>query len=63
MQNVVGAPRSAPDWDWNNPQQAAIAFVAEDSRFVTEEPSWLFNEGVVRKRVTYWPKAFVKRIR
>jgi cephalosporin hydroxylase len=62
MQQVQGAPRSAPDWKWNNPQQAARDFVAEDGRFVIEEPAWLFNEGLVRERVTYWPGAFVKRI-
>jgi cephalosporin hydroxylase len=63
MQEVVGAPRSAPDWIWNNPQQAARDFVAEDDRFVVEEPAWLFNEGLVRERVTNWPGCYVKRIR
>jgi cephalosporin hydroxylase len=63
MQDVVGAPRTAPDWGLNNPQEAARSFVAEDSRFVIEEPAWLFNEGLVRERVTYWPACYVKRIR
>lgn len=62
MQDVVGAPRSAPDWGTNNPQQAARDFVREDSRFVIEEPQWAFNEGVVRERVTYWPSCYVKRV-
>lgn len=63
MQDVVGAPRTAPDWGLNNPQEAARSFVAEDNRFVIEEPAWLFNEGLVRERVTYWPACYVKRIR
>lgn len=63
MQAVVGAPRSAPDWTTNNPQQAARDFVAEDDRFVVEEPEWSFNEGIVRERVTYWPSCYVKRVR
>lgn len=63
MQQVVGAPRSAPDWATNNPQEAARDFVAENSDFVIEEPEWLFNEGLVRERVTYWPGCYVKRIR
>jgi cephalosporin hydroxylase len=63
MQDLVGAPRSQPDWAANNPQEAARAFVASDDRFVIEEPEWLFNEGVVRERVTYWPSCFVKRVR
>ena len=28
-----------------------------------EEPSILFNEGNVSKRVTYWPCAFIRRVR
>jgi cephalosporin hydroxylase len=63
MQDLVGAPRSASDWDRNNPQEAARAFVAEDDRFVIEEPEWLFNEGAVQERVTYWPSCYVKRVR
>jgi cephalosporin hydroxylase len=63
MQQVTGAPRSAPDWGVNNPQQAARDFVAEDDRFVIEEPEWLFNEGAVRSRVTYWPSCYVRRVR
>ena len=63
MQQVVGAPRSLADWGTNNPQEAARNFVAEDDRFVIEEPVWLFNEGLVAERVTYWPSCFVKRVR
>jgi cephalosporin hydroxylase len=63
MQDLAGAPRSAPDWTENNPAAAARAFVEEDDCFVIEEPAWLFNEGLVRERVTYWPACFVKRIR
>ncbi len=63
MQQVVGAPRSQDDWGTNNPQEAARDFVVEDTRFVIEEPEWLFNESVVTERVTYWPSCFVKRVR
>jgi len=62
MEQVKGAPRTGDDWDWNNPKAAVHAFLAEDKRFVLEEPAFPFNEGVVKERVTYWPDAFVKRI-
>lgn len=62
MEQVAGGPRTAPDWPTNNPKAAAHAFVAEDPRFVIEEPTFPFNEGVVNQRVTYWPDAFIKRI-
>lgn len=63
MGEVVGAPRTKPEWIDDNPEQAAKDFVAENKNFVIEEPVWPFNEGVVRKRVTYWPGCYVKRVR
>ena len=62
MAQVKGGPRTGDDWDWNNPKDAVAAFVAEDQRFIIEEPAFPFNEGTVTERVTYWPDAFVKRI-
>ena len=62
MAKVVGAPRTQPDWDWNNPLQAAEDFARASKDFVIEEPAFPFNEGVVRDRVTYWPSGFLKRI-
>lgn len=61
MGDLVGAPRSGPDWGWNNPTEAARAFVQEDDDFVLEEPPWPFNEGTVDERVTYWPDGFLRR--
>jgi cephalosporin hydroxylase len=63
MGSLTGAPRSSPDWDWNNPRQAALEFAGRRSDFVIEEPRFPFNEGATRDRVTYWPQAFIKRIR
>jgi cephalosporin hydroxylase len=62
MEQVAGGPRTGDDWTWNNPRQAVHDFVAEDKRFIVEEPAFPFNEGSVVERVTYWPDAFVKRI-
>lgn len=63
MEQVVGAPRTSPNWATDNPRQAALDFVAAHRDFVIEEPAWPFNEGLVRNRVTYWPNAFIKRVR
>jgi cephalosporin hydroxylase len=62
MAQLAGAPRTAPDWTWNNPTAAVEAFLARNPNFVLDEPGFPFNEGVVRRRVTYWPKAFVRRV-
>jgi cephalosporin hydroxylase len=59
---VAGGPRTKPDWTWNNPKQAALEFVAKHPEFRIEEPPFRFNEGVVEKRVTYWPGAFLRRV-
>lgn len=61
MKEVVGAPRTSPDWVTNNPQTAVNDFLTADTGFVLEEPSFLFNEGMVTDRVTYWPNAFLRR--
>jgi len=62
MGNLVGAPRSNPDWSWNNPRAAAEEFVRENNHFVIEEPEIPFNEGVITQRVTYWPSGFLRRV-
>ena len=62
MEEIVGAPRTQPDWSWNNPRQAALEFVAAHPEFEIEEPAFLFNESRITERVTYWPSAFLKRV-
>lgn len=62
MEEVAGAPRTQPDWTWNNPRQAALEFVRANPDFAIEEPAFAFNEGDVSQRVTYWPSAFIKRL-
>jgi cephalosporin hydroxylase len=62
METLAGAPRSAPDWTWNNPKAAAVEFVKTNPKFIIEQPSWLFNESKLIANVTYWPCAWLKRI-
>ncbi len=63
MQEVVGAPRTNPEWVTDNPQSAVKEFLAERDDFVLEEPMIPFNEGLITERVTYWPNAFLRRIK
>lgn len=63
MKEIPGAPRTNPDWTWNNPQDAVEEFLKTHSEFALVEPEFPFNEGVVTERVTYWPKGFLKRIK
>lgn len=61
MGEVVGAPRTQPDWTWNNPTKAAADFVKKHPEFSVTEPPFAFNEGQIRDRVTYWPGAYLRR--
>jgi cephalosporin hydroxylase len=62
MQEVVGAPRTSPDWEWNNPQSAVNSFLASNKDFTLSYPAFEFNEGAVDQPVTYWPNAWLKRV-
>lgn len=62
MGDLVGVPRSQPDWGENNPRAAAAEFVAAHPDFVCEAPLFPFNEGNITECVTYWPGAWLKRI-
>jgi cephalosporin hydroxylase len=62
MKDLVGAPRSQPDWAENNPHAAARLFLAEHPEFALEQPPWPFNESNgLTENVTYWPGAWLRR--
>ena len=63
MQDVVGAPRTRLEWVTDNPQSSVKDFLSERDDFVLEEPVFPFNEGEITERVTYWPNAFLRRIK
>ncbi len=44
-------------------REAAQEFVASRDDFVIETPPFAFNEGAVERPVTYWPEAYLRRIR
>lgn len=64
MKDLVGAPRTNPDWGWNNPYEAVQEFLREHSEFVFEQPQWPFNESndLSENVVTYWPSAWLRRL-
>lgn len=61
MGDLVGAPRSEADWNWNNPRAAAEDFLAAHPEFELAPPVFPFNEGTLAHRVTYWPGAWLRR--
>ena len=64
MESVVGAPRTKPDWIWNNPKAAVKEFLSHHPEFVLSGPPQPFNEGSIGpSTVTYWPGGYLKRVR
>ncbi len=64
MGDVVGAPRTQPDWATNNPRAAADAFLASHPEFTREEPAWPFNESTgLKGNLTYWRGGWLRRLR
>jgi cephalosporin hydroxylase len=61
MGDLVGAPRSAKDWGWNNPRTAVTHFLEQNHDFELHPPEFAFNEGSVKEPVTYWPGSFIRR--
>jgi len=61
MHWLGNAPRTQPDWSWNNPRDAAAEFLAGHPDFELSSPIPPFNEGVVAEPVTYWPGAWLRR--
>src|SRR5258708_19161464 len=60
---VHDTPRGKPEWDYDNPTQAAREFAACHTEFALEEPKWRFNEIELDRTITAWPGAWLKRIR
>ncbi|MBM3837029.1 MAG: hydroxylase [Verrucomicrobia bacterium] len=63
MRDLHDLPRGRPEWLRDNPVTAARTFVERHPEFVIEQPRWLFNESSLKRNLTYWPEAFLKRVR
>ena len=62
MRDLADVPRGTPRWKHDNPQAAALEFVAEHVEFVIEQPAWPYNESELERNITYWPNAWLKRV-
>jgi len=60
---VHDTPRGKPEWNSDNPTEAAHEFAARHSDFALEEPKWRFNESELDRPITAWPGAWLRRLR
>ena len=64
QKNFNGAPRSKKDWKTNNPLTAIRKFLKINKNFIISNKNLIFNESKLDKNyVTYWPNAYLKKIR
>jgi cephalosporin hydroxylase len=63
MRDLADVPGGDKKWLQDNPARAALEFAAKHPDFVIEEPAWSFNESSLQKNITYWPNAWLKRIK
>jgi cephalosporin hydroxylase len=61
MREVADVPRAGTDWEWDNPISAVEEFLAENSDFELRRPDWLFNESNLKREITHWPSAWLRR--
>ncbi len=58
------AARAKPDWYTNNPITAIKNFLKKNKKFKISEKNFVFNESKLDKNyATYWPNAYIKKIR
>jgi len=61
MRDLADTPRGTPDWVRDNPMRAASDFAARRPEFAIEQPPWPFNESTLRRAITHWPGAWLRR--
>ena len=61
MRDVVGVPRAGENWATDNPANAAEDFAVAQPEFVIEQPAWPFSEATLKRNVTHYPSAWLKR--
>jgi cephalosporin hydroxylase len=63
MKDVAGRPGAKPEWTWDNPHEAARLFAERHTGWELGDPPPLFNEGNITGRITYWPGAYLRRVK
>jgi cephalosporin hydroxylase len=63
MPELADTPRGSPSWSQDSPAAAIAQFLDENRHFELVPPHGSFNESDVRTLVTYWPNAYLRRVR
>jgi cephalosporin hydroxylase len=63
MRDLSDVPGGKRDWTHDHPAAAAQEFAARHPEFQLESPPWPFHDSPLQSGPTYWPDAWLKRIR
>jgi len=63
MKDLSDVPRALPEWKTDNPYAAANDFAARHPEFRQQPPAWLSQQGILTENVTYWPGAWLQRVK
>jgi cephalosporin hydroxylase len=63
MKDIADVPRALPEWKTDNPFEAANEFAARHPEFRQQPPAWLSRHGPLTENVTYWPGAWLQRVK
>jgi cephalosporin hydroxylase len=63
MKDLYDVPRGTPAWRTDNPTAAAAEFATQHPEFVVEQPAWPFNDSELKNNITFWPGAWLRRLR
>jgi len=63
MGDLHDVPRGQSSWREDNPSVAVREFAAAHPEFQLEVPPFLFNETLADAQATYWPEAYLRRVR
>lgn len=61
MKDLYDVPLGKPEWRDDHPTAAAAEFAAKHPEFILEQPAWPFSESTLKKNVTHWPGAYLRR--
>ena len=63
MGDLGDVPGGDPSWRSDHPAAAARGFAEKHPEFELEQPPWPFHESELTENVTYWPAAWLRRVR
>ena len=63
MKDIADVPRALPEWKNDNPFEAANDFAARHPEFLQKPPAWPSQHGPLTENVTYWPGAWLLRLK